>query len=285
MKPVHAALIILTMPLAGCFGKDKAAPTGQVVATIDGEEITAAELKMELGGVSSTDPATMRRLKTMALQNIVNRHILTAEAKKRGLDGTPTAEMVKQKATQLALVDLLQQKMRTAVPLPSKEEAQQFVSEHPASFSERRIFLVDQIVLGAAPSDILAALEPIDTMEGVQALLSKRGVSYSKAVGVIDALSIDADAAEKIVALPAGAVFINRDGGPIRVNRIREVQTEPIASAASIQIAQEKLASLRTGAQLKAEVDTILKAGMDKVRYNAAYMPVPIPKGAVEPAN
>jgi hypothetical protein len=193
--------------------------------------------------------------------------------------------MVKQKATQLALVELLQQKMRSAVPLPSKEEAQQFVSDHPASFSERRIFLVDQIILGAAPADIMAALGPIDTLEGVQALLGKRGISYSKTVGVIDALSIDADAAEKIVALPAGAVFINQDGGPIRVNRIREVQTEPVSSSAAIQIAQEKLASLRTGAQLKAEVDTILKAGKEKVRYNAAYMPVPIPKGAAGPAN
>ncbi|MEO8723312.1 MAG: hypothetical protein ABI395_07285 [Sphingobium sp.] len=285
MKPVYAALLLMTMPLTGCFGKNKDAPTGQVVATIDGDEITAAELTMEMGGVSSTDPATMKRLKSMALQNILNRHILAAQAKKVGVDGTPAAEMAKRKARQIAVIELLQEKMRAGVPAASKEEAQQYVNEHPGSFAQRRIFVVDQIILGAVPADIMKALEPLDTMADVQALLNKRHIASSKTVGVIDALSIDPDAVEKIVSLPPSAVFINRDGGPIRINSIRETQVEPISNDAAVRIAQEKLQNRRVGAQVKSQIDSLLQDGMKNVKLNAEFTSSPIAKGATAPAS
>jgi hypothetical protein len=122
-------------------------------------------------------------------------------------------------------------------------------------------------------------------MADVQALLAQRHIASSRTVGVIDALTIDADAAEKIVSLPPGTVFINRDEGPIRVNSIRETNIEPIANANAVRIAQEKLHSFRTGSQIKSQVQSILEAGKKNVRLNAEYTSTPIAKGADAPAS
>jgi len=269
LKKILALAITPTLLLtASCDKKQAEAPTGQVVATVNGKEITLLDLRHETGSANPSKAAEQA-----ALQAIIARQLLSDQATKEELDRQPGTAMMQEKAKQLVLVDALTSKIRASVPQPSREEARQFVTDHPSSFSQRRIFLVDQlIILGNSP-DLIKAIQPLDTLPEIEQMLSKRNVAFRRSVGTIDALSIDADAAEKIAALPANAVFASPEGPIIRANAIREAVVEPVTGEEAEKVALEMLRKRRSDGMVANRVNELLAQGQKAVQYNAAYRP------------
>src|SRR5580693_301895 len=168
-------IAVVSMTLAGChlpgFG-DKKPPTGQVIAKIDGREITLRELNAEIGDQTFSDPKARKRAEQQALSNIVARVILADDARKQGIDKTPEFAIAKSRAVDDALVEALQRKIAADIPQPTRAEAQEFVNTNVDIFSQRKVFEVDQIRM-PRPSDpaILKSLEPLKTMEQVEDVL------------------------------------------------------------------------------------------------------------------
>lgn len=268
MKTLGVILLPSLALLAACGGNEAAAPTGQVAATVNGKEITMIDVRQEAGV-----PNPSKELEEAALRSIIIRRLLADEAVEEELDKLPATAMMQEKARQMVLVDALTNQIRSTTPKASREEAEQFITNHPASFAQRRIFLVDQLIVPTSTPDLLKAIEPLDTMPQIEQLLSQRKVQFQRAVGSIDALSIDADVAEKIAQLPEGAVFASPEGGVIRINRVRETVVQPISGEAAIQVALNQIGRQRSEGIVANKIQSILEAGEKKVRYNAAYDP------------
>ena len=136
--------------LAGCGKKNAEQPaaskSGQVVARIADQVITASELENEfrLANVppdKQKDPALIKRV----LGELVLRKYLVVQALNAKLDREP-----------IVLLDLLRAReqvlegaylMRTvASKAPSKEDIDKFIASNPAKFSGRKVFTVEQIV-------------------------------------------------------------------------------------------------------------------------------------------
>ncbi|NKB16316.1 MAG: hypothetical protein HC774_04700, partial [Sphingomonadales bacterium] len=259
--------------LAACSGGSDAAPTGQVVATVNGQEITQAELNAELGGARADSPAGQRQLEQAALQAIVNRYLLADAAEARELTETPAAAITRRKAQQLADISMLERQVTGGVPAVSAEEAQQFVDDNPDSFAQRRIFLVEQIVVPTPPPALLRALEPLDTMAEVQAVLARYNLEGRMTMGVIDALTIDPAAVRQIVGLAPNAVFILPENGAVRINQIRETRVVPVTGQDAVRVARELIGNQRTRVQLEQSIGGILREGQASVQYNPSFRP------------
>ncbi len=272
---MRTALFLLpALAMLGACGSDDA-PTGQVLATVNGEEITSSDLNAEMGSVRATNPAEQRELQRAALQNIVNRTLLAQSAAEQGADTGPTAAMAKRRAEQMAQISMFEEQVRARVPAIAREEAEQFINDNPLMFGQRRIFLVDQIIVPNPPPALLQALEPLDTMAQVQAELARYNLPTRSTFGVIDAVTMDPGAVRQIVALPQDAVFILPAQGSVRINKIRESQIEPIAGDDAINIATEMLRNQRIQRQVNEAVTTILEQGQANVRNNADFQPRP----------
>lgn len=267
----NALTLALSLALAACGGGGE--PKGQVLATVDGEEITATDLRAELNGATAGSPEQQKMMERMALQNIVNRTILAQAAKKEGLDKTPEYAVMARKAEQMALIEMLNDKSRKAMPQPSADEVNNFVSSNPVMFEQRRTFVVDQIVVPRADQALATALQPVKTLAEARAVLAQRKVPSSEAVGVIDALTIPPEAAKQIAALPPGEVFVIPSGGGMRINQVRSSQTNPITGEQAQAIAREMLTRQRLQGQLQNQAGSLIKAGQANVKYNAEYAP------------
>lgn len=273
MRIGFSGALLLFLCVSACGKED--APTGQVVATVDGEEITIAELNAELNGAQAKDPAQQKLLQRQALQSIVNRTLIAKAAEDQNLNDTPQAALAERRADQFAKIALLEQSIRAKVPKVSPEEAEQFVADNPQMFAERRIFLVEQIMVPSPPKALLDALRPINTMAEVQAELTKYKLPSRISFGVIDAITMRPEAVKQIVALPSDAVFILPGQGAIRINRIRETQTQPVTGPDAINIATEMLRGQRAERQIGEEVTRILKDSAKSVSYNDQFKPLP----------
>src|SRR5688500_6823890 len=95
-KRTRAAALALVagLTLAACDrGKE---PSGQVVATVDGQEVTIRELRAELGNLSFATPAERKAGEQAALQAIVNRKLLAKASEDQKLDKSPEFALQKQ---------------------------------------------------------------------------------------------------------------------------------------------------------------------------------------------
>ena len=155
--------------IAGCGKENGAAEMlekGQVVATVDGKDVTIHELNAELMGVALPSGDQRKAVEQAALQQIINRRILADIARERGLDKTPTYILQERRADEALLVQMLQRDIASKIPQPTRDQAQQFINENPQLFAERKIYSIDQIQF-EQPEDVrkLAAYEPIKTMD------------------------------------------------------------------------------------------------------------------------
>ena len=194
MLDKRAALLSLVLVLAACGNSSE--PTGQVVATVNGDEITTTDLDAELNGASASTPEQQKMMQRAALDNIINRKILAQAAESDGLNKGPKAAVLMEKAKDLALIELYNEKMRSGIPAPSDDEIQAFVSGNPTQFAQHRMFVVDQIVVPQATQALVKALEPVKSLAEAERVLAAQNVRAISTVGVIDSLTIPSEAAK-----------------------------------------------------------------------------------------
>jgi len=259
------------------------APSGQVVATVDGKEITLRELEVELNGVNTPDAKTRKAAEQQALQLIVDRTILADEARKEQLDKTPDFALQQQRTIDGLLAQTLQAKLATAIPTPSDEEAQRFINDNPDIFAQRKIFVVDTIRM-APPKDpnLINGLKPLKTLPEVEDYLTANHIEHGRTSGNIDAVGADPKMVNQIVKLPPNEVFLYPANGVLLVNQIRETRVVPFEGDQATKYAIAVLKRQRTQEAVARQMHQYVEAAAKTVRYNDAYKPV-APAGAPGP--
>ena len=131
-------------PVLAAPSKTAASGETQIVARVNGQEITISDLRGELQrlGRSPNDVDAER----VALDNIINRTLLTAAARAAKVHRQPEAMRRMAVAREQALADLY---VATASqpPEPTLIEIEDFVAENPALFTERRIYTFSVLTL------------------------------------------------------------------------------------------------------------------------------------------
>jgi EpsD family peptidyl-prolyl cis-trans isomerase len=270
------ALACLSLGACGFhgFGGHKA-PTGQVVATVDGQEITLRELQAELSGVTATDPKTHKALEQQALQMIIERKLLAKAARDQGLDKTPEFALAQARATDSLLVEALETKTAATVPATTPEEAQGFVSDHPDMFAERKIFTLDSIRI-ARPTDpnIVKGLVPLTTLDQVVAFLNQAKIPYERSPSKLDAVGADPKLVDAIIKLPPNEVFIIPAGRLVAINQVQSVQVQPFTGDPAIQFATQFLHRQHIQETVSRQFSQMILKSAKNVSYNKAYQPV-----------
>lgn len=281
----HGAALLACIAMSGCgmIGGGSKAPEGQVVATVNGEEITITELNRELGGASPADPQQRKQMEQAALQSIVTRKLLAQTAKEQKLDKTPIFAQQKLQAEEGLLVGALQRKIASTVVNPTRADAEKFVSDHPNMFAQRRVMVVDQIVFGKFDPKLMEEFKPLTTLEQIEAVLTRENIDYQRTTTVLDTLNAPEGLTDTLMKLPPGEVFIFPRGNAVFVNQIRDSRVMPFVGDRAITYAQAGLKQQRTQEALAKQVEAIRKGAEDKITYNEKYKPEK-PKPGAAPA-
>jgi peptidyl-prolyl cis-trans isomerase C len=271
-----APLIVLS--LGGCRfdqltgGK---APTGQVVATVDGQEITQLELQSEMAGMNApSDPKLRKAFERKSLETIIARKLFAKVAHDEGLDRSPAFAMQKQRLTDTLLAQALEQNLAGSVPAPDREAAVSYVSSHPDTFAARKIFSVNQLRI-AQPLDpkVLEAIKPLNTLADIEALLKTDHIAYSKGSGQIDAAAAPPGLVEAIVKLPPGEVFLFPSGASILVNQVVDTKVAPLTGEPAITLAMSLLKRQRTEEVVNRALSGIIAKSTKDIKYSQAFQP------------
>ncbi len=268
---VSAALL-----LSGCDQIKKLTgggkPSGQVVATVNGEEITSLELRSELGGFGSRDPEIMKAAQQQALQQVVLRKLMAQEARKAKLDKTADFTLQLHRGEEALLAGLYQRKLASEVVQPSRQAGEAYVASHPDMFANRRVLFVNQVI--AAPSNISPdRLRPLKTLDAVRSLLESEGVQYQENAVVLDTLSANPQLIALVKGLPAGEIFVVPQQGSLLFNQITGERSTPFRGDMATAYAVNQLRSQTSQTTISKRLEALRKAADDKIVYSDAYTP------------
>ncbi len=127
MRKVPPLLLLL---LAGCSGD---APTGQVVARVDGSEVTRRELMAELQAGQESDVAQQ----AAALDRVIDRKLLVAAAKDALVDRTPTVQIAQRHAAEAVLAQAYLAQVDAGVNVPDDGSVARYRADHPWRYGQR----------------------------------------------------------------------------------------------------------------------------------------------------
>ncbi|HTI31114.1 MAG TPA: EpsD family peptidyl-prolyl cis-trans isomerase [Sphingomonas sp.] len=277
------AAVAMSLAVAGCKKSgDKAdVASGQVVAVVDGKEITTSELNAEMQGMNVPNNEQAReQAKNAALDVLISRTILTNVARERKLDQSPTYIMQKRRADEALLVQTLQRDIASKITPPTRADAMAFINATPDLFSQRKVYSLDQIAFAVPQGNttLLKELEPLKTMEAVEQKLIESRVRYQRANGKLDAIQVDPNLMKRIAQLPPGEIFVLPNNGMLIANKVTKVDVVPFQGDPAIDYAMNYLQNKR----VSEAADKDLKARIEKARKDVRYQPGYGPaKGAV----
>ncbi len=279
MRTVCVAVLALAvcLPLSGCGGSGKA-PTGQVAARVNGQEVTVQELQAELAGFNAPDAKIRKLAEQRALQNIVARKLLAKAATDAGVAKSPDFALQKQRMEETLLVQAWQNNLVKAVPQPAPEEIQQFISKHPEFYAEHKVFTVDQLRIPPINDPaILAELKPLNSLEAIGQVLTSHGIRFTSAKATIDALAVEPALLAQIEKLPPGEVFVVPASSMLIANKIMDTKVVPVPNDLATKHAAQFIKGQRAQESVRRQFGAVVANPKAKVVYNKAYAPPPPP--------
>ncbi|MEE4538150.1 MAG: EpsD family peptidyl-prolyl cis-trans isomerase [Erythrobacter sp.] len=246
--------------------------TGQVVAVVNGEEITLQEVNAELQGANLPEGADREAAQRAALQRVVDRRVLAQAAREEGLDETPEYYLRQRQLSETLLLQMLSQKVEQTTEVPEQDEIDQYISDNPALFADRQIFLLDRIQF-PAPGDMsqLSVLENDMSMDAVVASLNQLGIEFQRGQAQMDSAQVGQERLDRIRSLPDGEPFVVVENGMVYIADViasepAPMEAEQLRPAAVATLRRQRLADTMR-ARLEAE-----KSGAE-ISYQDGFAP------------
>lgn len=257
---------------------DKKAPAGQVVATVDGTEVTMQEVNAELAGANIPEGADKKNAQRAVLQRVLDRKLIAKEAEERGLNKTSEYIGQKIRMDETLLAQQYVKQQAASMAQPTAADIAKFMADNPNIFARREQLLVDQIRFQTpANPGVLRTLEPLKTQDAVAAQLAKLNIKSERTRSVVDTAVLPAPVVSKINALPAGEPFVLPARGILTINVIVGRRPAPIPQAQARQIAANGWREKQFSTMIQDKVKQLRSAA--KITYQPGFDP-PAQKGA-----
>lgn len=218
----HYFIGSIALALASCSDE----PQGQVVANVDGQEVTRRELMAELnaGGYGA---AGDRKARAAALEAVIDRKLLVRAARDALIDQQPAFQAEALRQRELALVHLLLRRTAEGVAPPTPNEVAAHRAAHPWRYERREAMLLERADPAASGS-----------------------------TSVVDSASLSSSTAERLAAAPVGTPVSVVEEGRAMTLTVR--QRWPVATSLAAQTSQAAT-DLRALRVLAAERQMIAK--------------------------
>lgn len=261
MRQYIIGTALLALALTSCQKK----ATGQTVAVVNGEEITASELNSELASEQSAAGADNKQARNAALENLISRKLLVQQARADGIDKSPEYLTQLRRGTDELLINMLISRRVSTAQIPTPDQINQFEASHPEAFTGREIWNLTQIIY-PIPKDstLLAKLNGAKSVDEVAQILTSAGIQFTRGERKVDTGVFPDPIYKQIVKLQPGEPFIangadkavasvitSRTPNPTPPEQARQVALTLMKREQTNQAVQDRVKGLRATAKIE----------------------------------
>jgi EpsD family peptidyl-prolyl cis-trans isomerase len=257
------ALLILMLALAaaGCGRASADRAPAELVARVNGVEISARELRA--AGAASLP---------QAVEKIIDRELLVQKALESGLERDPQVAADIDNARREVLAQAYVERAARASAAPSRDEVRAFYAENPALFAERRIYRTRELAVSANPEmiDVLRAeVARAADLDEVAAWLKSRNARYSSASQTQGAEEIPLAFLPQLASMSPGELAVFATALGASVIQLVYSESAPLAYEQASPLIENFLAGRKRLAVAQDEVKRL--RGTARIEYVAQF--------------
>ncbi len=263
-----AASLLVMLSVSACQHK----ATGQVVAVVNGEEITQQEINAELTLLKIPDNANKKLVQRQALERLIERRLIANAARDDGIDKDQEFLIRKRQMEDGLLANLIGERAQRTFRIPDAAAIDKYIASRPMLFKNRLIYQVDRIQF-PTPADPkkLAAFSEDHSMTAVAARLKAMGITFNRTAAQFDSASMPQDLMKKILALPPGEPFGYPEAGTVSIAVITGSTPAPMTNESMRPIAVQLMRRDAVIDVLKERLNTQKAAA--KIEYQPGFEP------------
>jgi EpsD family peptidyl-prolyl cis-trans isomerase len=258
--------LILSMTLAACGGSGEKGKT-QVVARVNGEEVTVLQLNQVLSMMGPEAAASPTEANKSALESIINQTIGVQAALKMKLDRDPAIMQVIESTKRRVLLEAYLERSLQKTPAPTSSEIHDYFTQHPELFADRRIYVFNQLTAKAGKeslSSLNSKVAAVNQMSEFVTWLKEKGVDYNLVSDVKPSEQLPMGMLARMQKLKTGDLgYLSASDGVVVMEVVQiiekpltEQQAQPLierylANQKQMTAAQKLLQDLRANAKVE----------------------------------
>lgn len=237
--------------LSGCDSE----PKGQIVAIVNGEQISIQEIYAEAAGRTFAPGGDRKQLQRDILDMLIDRKVMVQQARKMGLDKTPEYAQRRRKIDDDLIAGLYTRTLARAVPAPDDKDVMVYIDQYPSEFARREKLTMDEIQF-VPPKDVtrIAALASVHSMDQMAADLTQAGIAFSRGVAELDTSNLDPAIVQKIRRLQALEPIVLYSGKTLVAGAVIAHEPVPTPPEQARKVAADALSGKALQRELAAQV-------------------------------
>jgi len=255
----------LLIPMLMSCGPGSGARGSQVVATVNGHEITVTQLNraLESAGMREVTATTRKR----AIETLATEELLVQAALQNEIDRDAGFVQALEQARRKLLSQFFAERMIYPKTVISATEIADYYNKQPLLFAERRRFRLTTFQATSADLTpaVTAELEAVNSVEKVRRVLDAHGIKYTTELASISPEQLPVDELEAYSKAAVGDLFVNPRGDgsvllmsvaaieedvPMTLERARPLIEEYLHNTRNQTAAAEYVARVRATAKI-----------------------------------
>jgi EpsD family peptidyl-prolyl cis-trans isomerase len=219
---------------AGCGDKNKDKAASQTAAKVNKEEITVHQINFVLGQQRAVPPEEAASSGRQVLERLIDQEVVLQKAAEQKLDRDPRVVQQIEAARRDLIARAYIEKIGQGAPKATPPEVAAYFEAHPALFSDRRVYNLQEVTIEAAPDQVQglkAALDQAKTFSDFVAYLKDKGFKYAGNDAVRTAEQLPMADLDKIASLKDGQAIFNVRPGGVQVVNLARSRVQPVSEA------------------------------------------------------
>ncbi len=239
-------MVGLLVMVSGCQPKNETGHS-QVLATVNGEEITFAEVDQYLHRHPELTDSPATDAERAAVDAVIDQHLGQDAAREAGVDRLPSVMLDLMDARKTTLLEDYGRQLAAAAPPPDLTALQGWYQSHPLLYADRRAYHVSRWILqGDAYHQQLwlQGLSRYSVLDDAAASwLAVQHADFSRVSEIMEPESLSADRLARLAASRPWSAFVaSQDARFLEIWVLESTDAQPLDfAAARVLVAQDML--------------------------------------------
>ena len=236
-------LIVATITLSACGKKGEAKKSDtQVVAVVNGDEITIHQVNFQLSRMGQMNEAQAKVASKGVLSRLIEMQLLKQQAIDQKLDKNPVLLQALESSKDQMLAQAYLETMMAKAAKPSSAEIDGFYKSHSELFENRRVFRLQELIVNIDKSKFAeteASLKSLGGINNIAVWLKDKNYPFNVNSSVKAAEQLPSDLLKKLQVLKDGEVLILPAPDALHILNISASQTVPISRIKATPIIEQ----------------------------------------------
>lgn len=224
-----AVLCVLSALLAGCGPDSKSSSATQVLAKVNGDEITVHQLNDRLSQVQLPPGFDATATRKQVLEALIDEQLLVQKAVADKLDRDPQVLQAIERTKRQILAQAEVERLAAKADITA-DDAAKFYAANPDLFEKRRIYTFHQFLLNTPKLEpaVKSQMDEAKTPADIIAILKLAGIKFRDQTGVRAAESLPMEVLPRVARMARGDILLQSEAGQVLLMQLVDTTVEPV---------------------------------------------------------